>query len=272
MTLAEAEPSTADRWKAEWIDARRSGESYRSIGQRYGVSHERVRQVVAEEPGTSMNIFAKQRTERIEEIRAWLVEHGPVTRSALLEHFGLKGRQLAYLVRDVEDFPMHLVILSARPTDALFSDDDVYAALRRVWAAVQHERPEVQGLSHALYNAYRNPDEPSPARIIGREQTWELACDHAGIPPGSTYRTKASYGSVWSADDLWDALVRYLDASETDGIRPSYARYDAWQKTQPDCPSGTTMRLKLRALGYATWPGIIEAAVAHRAAAQPVGE
>lgn len=259
--------STAERFRDEWADARRSGESYRSIGQRYGVSHERVRQVVAEEPGTSMNIFARQRADKVAAIKVWLEENGPVTRVVLLEQFGLNGRQLSYLIRDYPDFPMHLVILSARPTDAEYTDDAIYDAMRRAWGQLKTENPTATGLSHALYDKYRNAKtEPSPARIIGRELTWEMACEHAAIPAGSTYRSKASYGSIWTEDQLWDALVAYLDQSEVDGIRPSYGRYDAWQKTQDGRPSGTTVRLKMRALGYETWPGIVEEAVRRRAA------
>jgi hypothetical protein len=243
---------------------RQAGHSYRAIGEKFGFSHEMVRQTIGADTATRVNIYAQKRAERRAELRAWLEANGPVARSVFFDHFGINGRQFIYFTREDETFPTHLVLLDSRPTDAAqsFSDEDVFDAMRQAWADVQAHKPLARGLSHVLYERHREPDQPSSARIIGRYDTWSRACQLAEIPSGDAYRPTASYSTAWTTDALLDAVTRYLADCAAAERKPTYTGYDQYQREHDDLPSGTTVRLRLKAEGFATWPAIVAAAKA----------
>jgi hypothetical protein len=249
----------------EWIRLRKAGHSYRQIGEKFGFSHEMVRQIIGSEAGTRINIYAQKRAEMREKLRDWLNENGPVARSELFDHFGINGRQFLYYTREDETFPEHLVLLDARPTEAAqsFSDDEVFDSMRAAWADVQAHKPLARGLSHVLYERHRSPEQPSSARIIGRYLTWAKACALAEIPSGDAYRPTATYSTAWTADALLDAVGRYLEDCAADSRKPTYTGYDVFQRDHDDLPSGTTVRLRLKGEGHPTWPSIVAAAREH---------
>jgi hypothetical protein len=260
-------PTTAPRAQAEdhrdeWITLRQAGHSYRQIGEKFGFSHEMVRQTIGADSGTRINIYAQKRAERRAELRTWLEANGPVARSVLFDHFGINGRQLIYFTREDDTFPLHLILLDSRPTEAAqsFSDDDVFSAMRQAWHDVQAHKPLARGLSHVLYERHREPDQPSSARIIGRYDTWSKACALAEIPSGDAYRPAATYSTAWTAAALLDAVARYLADCAEHNAKPTYTRYDQYQREHDDLPSGTTVRLRLKGEGLATWPAIVAAA------------
>lgn len=265
-TAAPAAPvpprGQAEAHRAEWLRLRQGGASYREIGQRFGFSHEMVRQVIGSEAGTRINIYAQKRAEKRAELRKWLEENGPVARSILFDHFGLNGRQFLYFTQEDETFPTHLVLLDARPTDAAqsFTDEEVFDAMRQAWVDVKAHKPAARGLSHVLYERHRAADQPSSARIIGRYSTWSEACKLADIPSGEAYRPTATYSTAWKAQDLLDAVARYLADCAEHSRKPTYTGYDVFQREHEDLPSGTTVRLRLKAEGFPTWPTIVAAA------------
>jgi hypothetical protein len=264
----------AEDHRDEWVTMRNAGHSYRAIGDKYGFSHEMVRQVIGAKEGVRVNIYAQKRAERRAELREWLEANGPVARSVFFDHFGINGRQLIYFTREDPTFPMHLVLLDSRPTEAAqsFTDDQVFSAMRQAWESVQHSKPKARGLSHVLYERHRHNDQPSSARIIGRYETWSKACELAQIPSGDAYRPAATYSTAWTADALLDAVARYLADCAAHNRKPTYTAYDVYQREHDDLPSGTTVRLRLKAEGLATWPAIVEAARSHAAATPPASE
>lgn len=258
----------AEDYRDEWITLRNAGHSYRAIGDKYGFSHEMVRQTIGASAETRVNIYAQKRADKRAEIRTWLEANGPVARSVLFDHFNINGRQFIYYTREDESFPTHLVLLDSRPTEAAqsFSDDEVFSAMRTAWTDVQEKKPLARGLSHVLYERHRASDQPSSARIIGRYETWSKACELAQIPSGDAYRPAATYSTAWTVDALLDAVARYLAHCAEHGRKSTYTHYDEFQRAHDDLPSGTTVRLRLKAEGYATWPAIVAAARSRPAA------
>lgn len=262
MSIIETEVESAADHRVEFMKMRRAGFSYREIGAKFGLSHERVRQVLV--AGGEASVWArttareKRRTE-IEQITAWLEANGPVTRNTVIEHFGITNSRLTTLVS--EGLPSHLILMASRSTEPFFSDDDVRVALNRAWIEVQRLNPDATGLSHVMYENVRRADDPSSPMMVGR-YGWENACRMAGVPHGEAWRSKASYKSKWTDQVIIDILKLYIEACRESGERPSYLGYERWQQTVPAAPSGTLVRNRMRDAGFVTWPTVIEMAAA----------
>lgn len=243
----------------EFRDLRRKGWTYREIGEKYGFSHERVRQVLGpDEPGT-LTYHERRRVaveKRAAEINEYLRKHGVVTREALMEEFDLSATQLNELSRDGVETER---ILSTRSRTATYEIADVNAALRRVWAEVHREHPSADGLSHSRYDEYRRTDEPSAALIVSRTG-WITACHDAGIPSGTPIRE--NYESQWDEKQILRWVRMYADMCTEKGERPSYLGYEKFQRTRDDAPSGSTIRNRLRGSVSGLWSEIVAAAYA----------
>lgn len=250
-------------YREDWIDLRQQGYSYRQIGEEYGFSHEMVRQVIVSDPRVTGERPSTVRRRNLgKEITDYLTANGPMPRDELLVKFGMNNRQLTYLTTHEKEFPKHLIILARRDTSSFYTDDEIHDAMRRVWAEVQAARPNVDGLSHALYDQYRDVAvDPSPARIIGRYHTWNTACSDAGIPSGFTRRGRETYSTAWTDEEILAVIRRFVADMAAQSKRPTYGRFDHWQRDHADAPSGTTVRNRLKQTGLANWPDIIAAAM-----------
>lgn len=243
---------------------RRAGYSYRDIGNKVGLSHERVRQILVgnDDPSTWALPSAYQaRQEQVREITAWLKDNGPVERTRVLEEFDLTSSQLSRLV--AEGLPSHMVLGRPRTwTPTVYEDTDIYDALRRAWSAYRAADSGASGLSHATYTRYRAEGDPSASLIVNRHG-WNDACIAAGVTPGKRWREGSGYVSRWTDDQLLDAVARFIEHCHVSGDRPSYLGYDRWQQTAVDAPSGTLVRNRLRAseAELRTWNEIVEYAL-----------
>ena len=258
-----AKTPTAEDLREEFEQLRAEGMSYREIGERYSLSHERVRQVVGSttEPEVWADRKRRERAAWRDEIAAWLEEHGPVTRDALAEAWSLSPYQVSRLVN--EGLPSHLIMSPERTRERDFDTDDIIKALRRSWKALQAADPTAIGLSHANYEAYRSVSEPSAALVTSR-YGWDVIAEIADVPTGGTRRPKESYTSSWSDDDILHAIKEYVEESREAGARPTYVGYEEWQRGRDYAPSGSTVRNRGRQMDPALdrWPQIVAAALA----------
>jgi post-segregation antitoxin (ccd killing protein) len=112
-----------------------------------------------------------------------------------------------------------------------FTDDQLLDGLRA--AAAELGEP----LTNGAYDTWQRGREvaASPALVIRRFGSWRAACEAAGLSANATRSTTRR----WSEDDLVAAVAAYLQA---DGATGSFAGYSAWARSQPDAPSGATLR------------------------------
>lgn len=260
----QASTGNASDYVGEWSDLRAQGLSYREIAERYGFSHERVRQVVGH---LQIPSPAKTRQHaRAHEIAEWLETNGPIPLSRLQSELGVTERQLISYAKKVPGvIPLHLVILNSRPTVTRYSRADLVAALREVWSRVP-VTDRIAGLSHTTYDRLRRRDQPSSAQAINRLGRWEIACEAAGISSGTWTRPKETYASRWSEEDLLDIVATYTRRAGALGVKPTYLGYERYQLGRDDLPSGTTVRNRMRASGLGTWPAILERALGRSSA------
>lgn len=251
---------TANDLFDEFLRMRQAGNTYREIGLRHGLSHERVRQVLSAggaDTSCSTRPSARElRAGEVARVTEWLQQNGPVTRAQLCAALGITSARLSLLL--AEGVPGHLLLVGSRPAKPLFSDDDVVRALRTAWERARSLDPGVDGLSHAMYEILRCPTDPSAPMMVSR-YGWEKACRIADIPHGAAWRAKDSYHSRWTDDDILTVLRRYLDHCRVASMRPTYLGYERWQQANEDAPSGTLVRNRCRQMGYRTWVDTVQA-------------
>lgn len=253
--------SPEDRY-AEIAELRAKGWTYRDIGVKMGLSHERVRQVLVKHgPDPLPRVPAREkRAVRIRQIAEWLDANGPVTRDQVLAEFGLTNGQLAVMV--TEGLPTHMIMLPTRESQVVYTEDDVNTALTNAWLRLLDINPRATGLSHVMYEKLRDMGTPSAAGLEAR-YGWEEVCRRAGVPSGVTWRTKDSYTSRWDDDDILAAVATYLAHCRRSEVRPTYTAYDRFQQLHDTLPSGTLVRNRMRDLGLNTWAEIVARAATH---------
>lgn len=259
MTITTTTP--AIEHKSDFIKMRKAGYTYRDIGRHFGISHERVRQILAEDGGASAWARTSARDKReteIATITAWLDEHGPVERAVVLDHFGMTASRLTTLI--AEGLPSHKILMTARDTTPQFSDEQVGEALNAAWAELLKVNPTATGLSYVMYERLRGPGSPSAPLLVARFG-WEDACEKFGIPAGESWRAKTDYISKWTDEGILRVVAEYANSRIDAGARPSYLGYERWQQERAHAPSGTLVRNRMRDTGLTTWPQIVKAAL-----------
>lgn len=214
----------------------RTGLTYEAIGQQFGLSRERVRQLLKlvgidgatmrEIRLTSKQVALQNDQDRI---RAW-VKHNPgLCVPDAEEALGLHpGRVREALGDEVT----RLFTFSPRHHQVRYTDADILGTLR--------DAADIQGdpLTGNAYDEYVAVfGGPSRARIMQRYGTWKAACSAAGLSisdyVGNTHRR-------WSRAQLIEAVIEYIHSP---GARGSVDDYDRWAaEDKPARPGSGTIR------------------------------
>lgn len=227
----------------QMIEFRWSGRTLDDIGKEFGVTRERVRQLMMKYGGPDAADVRRVQAERAEAeeqarassiaeaVRGALTASGPVTAEDVASQTGIDSAEVArFWPQDLA----HLRLWATGNYETRWSDDQVLDALRE---AAVFEFP----LTTSAYTdllAVGQIKGPSVSRIWQRFGSWTAACDAAGVVAGQTMRDH--YQSKWSDHDLVQILQRYL----LDPDAPNSAhRFDEWKRENlPDGPSFQTIR------------------------------
>jgi hypothetical protein len=204
-------------------ERRKEGETLAAIGDEYGVTRERVRQILVENYDTTFATDAvegraREREKAVEEWRDKLldeVEQGAVlTRERVV-------KECPVYVRSVEEVMGEYAW--AVPFDQAhtpkYTDDEILDALRGVWK--KHVAPAP--LSRALYDTHRLPTDPSGVRITQR-YGWLDACKRAGVAHAEP--TRKHYRALSR-----EAAIEWMTAFLVNNDEPlSASAYDEWAR------------------------------------------
>lgn len=238
------------------IEARLHGLTLDQIGELFGVTRERVRQILNKNGGPTaaqvrqlrLASEAMRAEEVADDIRETLRVLGPLT----ADEVGVLTSLTMDEVR--RHWPADVEHMRIRPRTSVlaWSDSDILQAIRE---ASIYEFPLTANAYAELVRLGEVPG-PSLPRIGQRFGSWVAACEAAGVEHGQPPRT--NYQSRWTDDDLLTyARSYFLDPDVSD----SAGAYGAWRRDKaPEAPSSMTLRnrlgtwaeIKRRALGGAT--------------------
>jgi len=243
---------------------REQGWSLDEIALRYGVSRERVRQIMHANGGPGARDVADARRRRAEQqaeahidelLGLWRAGEEPGSAATLLGLQALACRStIARFATEVDRTARRANLAHAREGGAqMYSDRDIIVALTSV-AARLGRAPSPKEYA-ALARELQFPSLPT---VLNRMGGWTSAIRAAGMRPlgDATRRTRARR---WTDDACWAALRRVVAEL---GEIPTVLSYERHAADRGDLPSSATLRNRL-----GRWSAITTRLAAERALA-----
>jgi hypothetical protein len=234
------------------LESRVSGETLAEIGTRFGVTRERVRQVlekaysrVSMNPffeGKTLSIFLDERKKSEHQMGVELIE--TKIRNFVNVNPGIKYEDLAEaLALDLDTVKLHIGYQASKfvfqeqwssAIDPEFSDEFIIGAIRMAAAirsplsAPMYENLVERGL-------VKGPKSQTIAKRFG---TWSNACLHAGVMFVRSVRSE--YSKTWNEEEILKYLIDFLRNKEF-GV--GVLEYDGWRsKYRTEAPSSPHIR------------------------------
>lgn len=239
---APREPSTRDQ---RMVLMRSQGATLADIGEAFGVTRERARQIILGAGGpdnaalkaTRSALREEQRAQekqRVDQaLRALIAIRGALTSAEAASELQIPERELsAFWPEDLS----HMRIREGHGSPRTWTDTDVLDAIRE---AAIYEFPLTTG-SYAELVRVGQVIGPSLPHVLNRFGSWNSACDAAGVHHGQSMRP--GYESRWTDEDL----IAYAREYFLDPSWPNSAhRYDEWKRLNaPEGPSQATIRVR----------------------------
>jgi DNA-binding CsgD family transcriptional regulator len=228
----------------EMFELRASGWTLAQIGERFGITRQRVDEILRDKggPRAAESVAARRAREaalvrqRSEEIlRRW---RAGLDAEEIARQLGFTFAAVKEVIDDEAsgfDKAARSHALSSRTTRMKYSDRDLIDGLRKAAKIFGHapSEPEYDSVARDLGAA-------SVQTIIGRLGGWSQAAAAAGLQPNSA--TRASHRKTWDDEACWTALESVADRL---GDPPRYRVYEELALGRPDLPSGATIRKRL---------------------------
>jgi hypothetical protein len=229
----------------EMFELRAAGWTLRQIGERYGISRQRVDEIVRDRGGPELPavIAARRAREaeimqrRSEEIRQWWRAGAPIT--IIAERLALPAARVHRSI-DTVLTPMDRAhrnrSIVMRTRTPRYSDQQLIDGIREVAARIERTptQDEYRAHAHELGHA-------SILTLGKRFGGWQAAVVAADLKPLAHGRGRGSR-RVWDKDACWRALERVADQL---GNPPRFQSYVVLSTGRPDLPSGPTVRNQL---------------------------
>jgi hypothetical protein len=232
-----------DNRNREMVDLRSIGRSLEEIGEKFGVTRERVRQILLQSGGPSVKEVKALResiqADKLQEIKILALKGAALQPHKTIEEIAEELKVSAIELKKVLN--TQEANLFARPLRTgiqKWSDQEIINVLKE--AATLEFPLTVKAYSKLIEDGYLKG--PSSARISQRFRSWQTACDLAEVEAGT--RTRPLDLSRWTDEDLFAAVIHYLKLPESTGAASDY---DFWASGQDDVPSMGTLRNRLGA-------------------------
>ncbi len=240
---AAAAPGTRERM-AQMRSLRERGFSLDEIALRFGVSRERVRQILRAHGAPDPDLVAdarRRRTaqlaeQRVDELLAlWRAGHEPRSAASALGLQAAACRStIARFATDVDKAARRANLAGARGAQT-YSERDIIVALRAVAAGLGRV-PSAK--EYALLA--RGLELPSLPTVLNRMGGWSRAVSAAGMTPIGA--PAAARTRRWTQTACQEALRRVVGEL---GTIPTVSSYDRHATGRPDLPSSATLRNRL---------------------------
>ncbi|MGY1792792.1 sigma factor-like helix-turn-helix DNA-binding protein [Geodermatophilus sp. SYSU D00525] len=230
------------------------GETYDSIGRDFGVTRERVRQIVAAVAGPGVRAADQARAARREarereltalrsRVMDYLRVNPGASRHEVADHLGCRPDEVSIVLGPDAG---RLLVRDPATMDRVYTRSQVLEGLRR--AAAWLGTPTMS--SGDYDRAYRAlGGMPSGVRILQLFDTWNAALTEAGLPVNAPRR---QYSRRWSEAEMLQCVVDYL---ADDGSTGSIEDYGNWAR-EHGAPSGQTVRNT-----FGSWTAVKSAAL-----------
>jgi AraC-like DNA-binding protein len=215
------------------------------IALRFGVSRERVRQILRAHGGPDPQSIAdarrrraeQQAEERIDELlELWRAGEQP---RAAADRLGLQAAAcrstIARFATDLDRAARKASMAGARRVQT-YSDRDIILALTSVSTRVGRVPSAKEYAAHARVLNY-----PSLPTVLNRMGGWVQALEATGMQPLSTPPGRRR-GRRWTEDACWEALLAVVEEL---GEIPTVLAYERHTAGRPELPSAATLRNRL---------------------------
>lgn len=227
----------------EILHMRSSGNTLDSIGEVFGLTRERIRQLVRRFHNASSEIIELIKNERkahVEESFQKAIE------TAVTEKGALTREDLAALLSVAPDEVMPLVPKKLRKfvyeeerewtATPVWTKEAVITALQK--ASTYHFPLKISDYENLI--AIGEVVGPSAVKVYHLFGTWSEACRIAGVESASA--PNREYNRLWNDQELISFVVRYLRDEQTSG---TFAGYSKWRAEQVDhVPSEALIRIQ----------------------------
>jgi DNA-binding CsgD family transcriptional regulator len=229
----------------EMFALRASGWTLREIGKRYGISRQRVDEIVRDRGGPELpEVIAARRAREVEiidqraqEIRQWW--RAGLSIPQIAEKLDLPAarvhKAIDGLLSPIDRAHRNRSIVMRTRTPR-YSEEELRAGVRVVAERIGRTptQEEYRAVAHELELA-------SILTLAKRFGGWHAAVIAAGLTPLSHGRGRGSR-RTWDKDACWRALERVSDQL---GNPPRFQSYVLISTGRPDLPSGPTVRNQL---------------------------
>jgi hypothetical protein len=220
-----------------------AGKTLQEIGDAYGVTRERVRQVLSQQDVSRRKPLDQARRAHdasVESNRETILRLFQKTRNVKETVALLSGGIPARVVREVLEPVAHTQVLTRKGSEKDFSNDQITEAIL--------EAEQLGFTSVISYGTWREAQAkkgrrvPSVATITVRYGSWSSARRRAGAHV-VTERMSPSC-QVFTDDQIQESLNRFVSAVVSVGSTPTTRRYDEWSRKVGGVPLLSTVRAR----------------------------
>lgn len=250
MTTTPQEQASTDRGSDIYYSYV-EGQTLAQIGERHGITRERVRQLLEKQGvtrrSTTESATVRNRTIRLqntEDIKSVYRQYGNLADTVE----ACKGKVPASIVKQVvSEMPeSERSKYRNRPVKTRTFDDEVMRS-----ALVKAASSGAVTIS--AYREWRETPEgtgsPSVPLLIMRYGSWKQARSAAGLDSSAT----TGRGKTFTDTEILAAVRRFVDACEAAGKYPSANQYDNWAKAVGGLPALSTVRQRTNS----TWLDVV---------------
>jgi hypothetical protein len=212
-----------------------AGATLAAIAADYGLTRERVRQILRRHGGpdaqAARHARDDARTAADDQLRSDILtsldKRPGQARGDVAAHFSIPEHEVSRLLGDAAS----RLLIRRQPVESQFADAEICDLLAYI------AQEEGEPLSADTYDSvYLEYGGPTSGRILQRFGTWNNACRAAGL---ETNHGRPNYSKRWTESDLVEAVAAYL---QSPGNKGTYSGYDAWARLTPNAPSAQTVR------------------------------